>query len=66
MLPGIKQKVSDMFHLTLTFGSIFISLCCDVAVNFYWHSECRYPVVGAGCSEVVTKTDQAASCCNKF
>lgn len=66
MLPGTKQKSGDIFHLTLTFGSIFISLGCDIALHFYWHSEGRFPVVGAGCSKVVTKADKVASCCNKF
>lgn len=54
-----------MFHLTLTFGSIWISFGGDVVVDFYCHSENRYFLIGIGCSEVISKTDSVASWCNK-
>lgn len=49
-----------MFHLTPTFGSIFISLGCNVAVDFYCHSKSRYFLTGIGCSKAISKTDNVA------
>ena len=49
-----------MFHLTPTFESIFISFGCDVAVDFYCHSDSRYFLTGIRRSKVTSKTDDVA------
>lgn len=52
-----------MFRLMQTFGSIFIALGCDVAVDFYCHSESRYFLTG---NKEISKSNNVPSWCNKI
>ena len=45
---GTKQKVGRYVSFNTDIWSIFISLGCDLAVDFYCHSESKYFFTGIG------------------